>query len=324
MKTAESITPKHPDKVCDRISDTILEEYLKQDRNSRVAIETMGGHGKIFITGEVTTKAKLNIENLVKKIIPNFEGTIEINLFTQSPEISRGVDTGGAGDQGVMIGYACNENKEMIPQEFYLARNLCKFLYKKYPEDGKTQITINDNKEIVDIVVSFNNVKTVDLEMSIKDWLKNFKVNKNLKLHINPTGDWSIGSFDADSGLTGRKIVCDAYGPNIPVGGGAFSGKDPSKVDRSAAYMARKVAVDLLRKHDLFSCLVKVSYSIGIDEPTMLEVLGIDKEGKELRINVSKKIFKPKSIIKKLDLLNINYSKIAEWGSFGNGFIYDR
>jgi S-adenosylmethionine synthetase len=225
-----------------------------------------------------------------------------------------------------MVGYACNENEEMIPQEFYLARSLCKFIYEKYQEDGKTQITINNNKEIVDIVVSFNNATTKDLNDLVLSWLTTQSHLDNVKIHINPAGDWSIGSFDADTGLTGRKIVCDAYGSNVPVGGGAFSGKDPSKVDRSAAYAARNIAKKFVKDLDLDYCLVKIAYSIGLDYPLMVEIEGKDKDGKVIDNDILEEFSKslqPKAIVERFHLLEIPYSEVAEWGSFGNGFEWD-
>lgn len=320
MKTAESITPRHPDKICDRISDAILDECLRQDKESRVAIETMGGHKVINITGELTTNASLNVSEIVKEIIGD-SCKIKVNIAKQSPEIARGVDKGGAGDQGVMVGYACDENEFFLPQEFYLARDLSKYIYDKYPVDGKTQITINKKNEIEDIVASFNNVSYKELKGLVEEWLKD-KKKSNPKKHINPAGDWSIGEFDADAGITGRKIVCDSYGPNVPVGGGAFSGKDPTKVDRSAAYMARKVAVDLLKKEKAKEVIVKVSYAIGKEDPVMVSVL---KDGKEMEVKeLDNKIFQPQNIIKELKLKRPIYQKTAEWGAFGNGFIWDK
>lgn len=329
--TAESVSPKHPDKICDRISDAILDECLRQDENSRVAIETMGGHGIITITGELTTNAYVDIRQIVKRIAGDKIG-IQINIEKQSPDIAFGIGCEedndlGAGDQGIMIGYACNENEQMIPQELYLARKLCKFIYNKHQEDGKTQITINDNKEIIDIVCSFANIKNQDLKNLIWEWLINNNVNNNKNLnniHTNPAGDWKISGFDADTGLTGRKIVVDAYGPRIPVGGGAYSGKDASKVDRSAAYMARKLAIEILQQTTSKEVLIKVAYGIGLIEPIMIaaeingEYYPFDDIQKELER------FKPQNIIDELDLKKPIYEKTAEWGAYGNDFIWDK
>ena len=165
LKTAESVSPMHPDKICDRISDAILDECLRQDKNSRVAVETMGGHGIITVTGEVTTKAFLDALEIVERIAPG--NGVQINIVKQSLDIANGVDPGGAGDQGIMIGYACNENEAMIPQEQFLARELCRFVYEKFPEDGKTQISIGDDGKIHTVVASFCGVKKKDLEEEI-------------------------------------------------------------------------------------------------------------------------------------------------------------
>ena len=251
FRTAESVSPKHPDKICDQISDAILDAYLAQDSDARVAIDVAGGHGKVFVTGEVTSSAK-KVD--VSKIVGRLAGKVEVieNIAKQSSEIAQGVDIGGAGDQGIMVGYACDETPELLPLEFVLARRLNQYIYEQYPFDGKTQVTLRDCK-ILSIVASFQNVKTAELLNLVKKWLSGEKlaVYDDIDFHINPAGDWQIGGFEADAGLTGRKLVVDNYGPRIPIGGGAFSGKDPSKVDRSAAYMARKIAIDYLKKHYL-------------------------------------------------------------------------
>jgi S-adenosylmethionine synthetase len=269
--TAEYVSPKHPDKMCDRISDTILELFISQDPNSRVAVETLGGHGKVFIVGEVTstgTITQVQYEQIVADItgFDNYEVTVHI--VQQSPEIANGVDTGGAGDQGIVIGYACNHNKEMIPQEFYLAKSLCNYLYKKYPVDGKTQITINNKHQITHIVASFQGTHTNELSADIIAWVRDKKMPiDDIKLFVNPAGEWHVGGFEADAGLTGRKIVVDQYGPRVPVGGGAFSGKDWTKVDRSGAKYAQHIAQQLLTKHNATEIRVELAYAIGIAEP---------------------------------------------------------
>jgi len=313
FNTAESVTPKHPDKICDRISDAVLDECLRKDPDSRVAVETTGGHGIISVTGEVTTKGYVDVRKIVKRIVGNKYG-IQINLERQSPDIAKGVDEGGAGDQGIMIGYACNENEEMIPQEMFLAKDLCKYLYYKFMEDGKTQITINNAKEIVAVVCSFNNILTSELKKWIDSWLLYKMKADNVRVFVNPAGDWSVGSLDADTGLTGRKIVVDAYGPRVPVGGGAFSGKDPSKVDRSAAYMARKYAVELMKKTDSTEIKVSVAYGIGLVKPIIVEVI---MDGMIIDVDDIER-FEPNNIIKELDLKKPIYEKTAEWGAFGN------
>ena len=327
-RTAESVSPKHPDKVCDRISDAILDECLRQDPYSRVAIETMGGHGIITVTGELTTKAYINVRDIVTRIAGDKYG-VQTNIVKQSLDIAQGVDIGGAGDQGIMIGYACRDNEEMMPQEYYLARDLCKYLYERYEEDGKTQITLNDDGKIIDIVVSFNNVKKGDLWSITQDWL-GLKLHQmedeKCNFHINSAGDWSVGSFDADAGLTGRKIVCDAYGPNVPVGGGAFSGKDPSKVDRSGAYYARSIAVGLLKQNKNFDNItVKLAFAIGIKEPVDFSYTAYQIEQKSMvEINLEKDTVTVKKMIEELDLKSPFYEQTAEWGAFGNKFNWDK
>ena len=315
IRTAECITPNHPDKICDRISDAILDECLRQDPNSRVAVETMGGHGKVYITGEVTTNATLDISSIVNK---TYGQSIEttVNLVQQSNFISQGVNTGGAGDQGIMVGYACNENPEMIPQELYLARSLCKEIFKVYPYDGKTQITL-ENDTIRTIVASFQNAPTEELKRIINGWLRvNSYGNENITLHCNPAGEWSMGGFDADAGVTGRKLVVDNYGPRIPIGGGAFSGKDSSKVDRSAAYMARRIAVDAVQKsmgntsHQ--EAYVYLAYAIGYDQPVQATVIVNGQESEITGYDLS-----PNGIIDYLGLKNPKFEQTAAWGHMG-------
>ena len=267
--TAEYVSPGHPDKICDRISDAILDAFLRQDPHSRVAVETMGGHGRIYVLGEVTSHGSLNNDD-IKKIIIDIVGSNEyeivVHLVQQSPQIAEGVDNGGAGDQGIVIGYACNHNDKMIPQEYYLAQSLCDYLYTIYPYDGKTQITINENHEVTVIVASFQNSKTEELQEQVNAWLtKNtISITADMQCLLNPAGEWNIGGFDGDTGLTGRKIVVDSYGPRVPVGGGAFSGKDWTKVDRSGARYARAIAQDLLKKHSATEVRVELAYAIGI------------------------------------------------------------
>lgn len=315
-KTSECVSPKHPDKLCDQISDAILDECLKQDPYSRVAIETMGGHGIISITGELTTKAYINAREIAQRIVGNIG--VQTNIVSQSPEIANGVDTGGAGDQGIMVGYACNENEAMIPQELYLARKLCQFIYDKYPYDGKTQITLDDSK-IDTLVASFQNVSQLDLLFRINDWLNEQGIDYEVTIHSNPAGDWSQGGFEADTGVTGRKLAVDNYGTQIPIGGGAFSGKDATKVDRSGAYMARKIAVDLLKEHKAKEVLVKLAYAIGVAEPVMLTA---NVDGKNIELDGSK--YTPKYIIETLDLRKPQFERLAREGHFGTDNIWDK
>jgi S-adenosylmethionine synthetase len=313
FKTAESVSPKHPDKLCDQISDAILDAYLTNDPHSRVAVDVAGGHGKVFVTGEVTSKSKkIDIAGIVKRLAGDVEVTE--NIVKQSPEISRGVDIGGAGDQGIMVGYATDETPEYLPLEYVLARRLNKYIYKKWPFDGKTQITTKDGK-IVSVVASFQNAPKAELLARVKHWLRSEKLAlyDKVDFHINPAGDWQIGGFTADSGLTGRKLVVDNYGPRIPIGGGAFSGKDPSKVDRSAAYMARKIAVDYLKKFNAKEVYVYLAYAIGFEQPLEATVIidGVQHqvEGYDLS---------PNGIIKFLDLKRPIYEEKAKYGHFGD------
>lgn len=312
MRTAEVVTPNHPDKICDRISDAILDECLKQDPDTRAAIETMGGHGIITVTGELTTKAFVDVPEVVKGVYGKDIG-VQTNIVRQSPEIAQGVDTGGAGDQGIMIGYACNDNSDYVPEEYYLARKLAQFIYREYPYDGKTQVTILDNKNII-VVASFCCTPTEELIKMCRTFFKSTDYHVK-ELHCNPAGDWSLGGFDADTGLTGRKLAVDNYGPRVPLGGGAFSGKDATKVDRSAAYMARKIAVDYLIDYNADEVMVRLAYAIGYNEPLESTVIIDGIPGKIKGYDLS-----PSSIIKTLDLKKPIYSKTAEWGHMGNDF----
>lgn len=312
-KTAESVSPGHPDKLCDRISDAILDAYLALDPNARVAVETVGGHGKIFVVGEVTSTASVEVEPIVQRIAGKLE--IEVRIVAQSPEIANGVDTGGAGDQGIMVGYACNETSELLPLEVVLSRKLNQYLYELWPYDGKTQVTLRGGV-IESIVASFQNVKKNDLSSRVLEWLdeQGSKVKSGApKLHINPAGDWQQGGFDADTGLTGRKLVVDNYGPSVPIGGGCFSGKDPSKVDRSAAYAARQIAIDYLLKHQASEVFCHLAYAIGYDQPleATVTVDGTQHivEGYDLS---------PNGIIAWLDLRRPVFEATAEYGHFGH------
>jgi len=326
LKTAECVTPKHPDKMCDQISDAILDWYLKQDENSRVAVEVLGGHGKVFICGEVTSLATPIYKTAVDGIVRDITGKeleVEVRIVSQSPEIANGVDVGGAGDQGIMTGYACNDNKAMIPQELYLARDLCKFIYSHYQYDGKTQITLNENSEIVTIVASFQSVSSKRLMALIHEWVDGRNIVAECKYYANPAGDWEQGGFDADTGLTGRKLMVDNYGPQVAIGGGCFSGKDNTKVDRSGAYMARKIAVDILRGLDAKEVLVKIAYAIGVAQPVMVSVQ-VNGEPVDLPIALSKYDLTPVGIIRSLELKKPQFEKTAQWGHFGNGFKWDQ
>src|SRR3989344_5133206 len=215
IKTAEFVSPKHPDKICDFIADSILDAYLEGDKESRVAVEVMGGHDLVTINGEVTSRATPDIEAIVRKTCPNFEkGRVISNIVAQSGEIAKGVDAGGAGDQGIMKGYATNETPEYLPLEYVLARDLCKKIYEVCPFDGKTQVTIEVESgkwKVKSVVASFQNTKSDELLKLVQN------IIKSEEYLINPAGEWHQGGFDADTGLSGRKLVIDNYGPEIPV-----------------------------------------------------------------------------------------------------------
>lgn len=325
----------HPDKVCDQISDAILDECLKQDKHSRCGIETMGGKGKIFITGEVTTKAIFNVEEIAKRVLSDigYNDNYEIinNLGVQSPDIALGTNdsVGGAGDNGMMFGYACNDNEYYLPT----AQVILQELSEKYDElrkvdsrfkaDGKAQITgyYENNKltKIKTFTICYQNTELereetdkilIDLATSISHKY-NIEIEEFL---INPTGKFEIGGFEGDAGLTGRKIVVDSYQSFAPVGGGAFSGKDPSKVDRSGAYKARELAKRVLIEHNLEWCTIQLSYAIGITEPLAIY---IDSNIGEIKVDES--LYQectPKRIIEDLNLLNICYEELAKFGHF--------
>jgi S-adenosylmethionine synthetase len=312
FRTAESVSPKHPDKLCDQISDAILDAFLEQDPKSRVAVETVGGHGKVFVVGEVTTHAKVAVEPIVKRLAGDVE--VEVRLVEQSHEIAHGVDTGGAGDQGIMTGYACSETSELLPLETVLARKLNQHLFETWPYDGKTQVTTR-NGTIESVVASFQNSKTDELQKAVEAWVKacGTPAVESPRLHINPAGEWHQGGFDADTGLTGRKLVVDNYGPHIPIGGGCFSGKDASKVDRSAAYAARKIAIDYLQKRKAREVFVELAYAIGYADPleATVTVDGVQEtvEGYDLT---------PNGIITLLDLRKPQFEATARYGHFGH------
>jgi len=330
--TVESVTSGHPDKICDQISDAILDECLKQDPYSRVAIETFGAHGLLVIGGEITTEADFDAaaiaRNKYEEIGYNDRLKIITNIVKQSPDIAQGVDLGGAGDQGIMYGFACDETDNFLPKGITLAHNLTKGLenlrksrqIEWLEPDGKSQVTIKDNK-INTILIS-----TQHKENENQKKIKNELIEKliepivgdlsGIKILVNPTGKFVKGGFSADTGLTGRKIMVDTYGGLVPHGGGCFSGKDPSKVDRSAAYMARFAAKNLVKKNIAKSCLVSVAYAIGKEKPIMVEAY--DEKGISLSdIVIKEHDFKPKAIIERLNLRAPIYSQTAAYGHFG-------
>lgn len=337
-RTAESVSPGHPDKLCDQISDAVLDAYLAEDPDSRVAVEVCGGHGQVFVTGEITSTAKnVNIEDIVHHIA-GADMKVMQNVVQQSPEIAQGVDTGGAGDQGIMIGYACDETPEMLPLEVILSRRLNQYIYEKYPFDGKTQVTLFDTNSdntnpnsdekspryVSSIVASFQNVSQGELKKLVEEFIAEHQLapapgKSEIELHLNPAGDWHQGGFEADTGLTGRKLIVDNYGPRIPIGGGAFSGKDPSKVDRSAAYMARRIAVDYLRARKAHEVFVRLAYAIGYAAPLEATVI-VDGQTEQ----ITGYDLTPRGIIKFLDLKRPIYEPTARYGHFGEGFDWDK
>lgn len=311
--TAEFVSPKHPDKQCDYIADCILDAYRAGDPATRGAVEVMGGHGMIKVNGEVTSQADVDVKQLVHSIVGEDMDVI-VHIAKQSPQIAQGVDTGGAGDQGIMIGYACSETDTCMPFEYDTARKLCQHLYKEFPYDGKVQITAErdgDNWDIKNVVASFQNAPQEKLLEKVKEYVPGAG-----EYHINVAGDWDMGGFDADAGLTGRKIVVDAYGPRVPVGGGAFSGKDHTKVDRSGAYMARKIAKEILKERNAGEVLVKLAYVIGKADPVKAAAIidGVEEE-------LSGYDLSPQGIHDTLELHNIKFSDLAQWGHFGNDII---
>ena len=328
----------HPDKVCDQISDAILDACLKEDKFSRCGIEVMGGKGKIFITGEVTTKAKINVEKITKRVLSDVGYTTDYeiinNLGIQSSDIALGTNEEvlGAGDNGMMFGYACKDTKEYLPVSMVILQKLSKEYDKlrkkdkRFLPDGKAQITgIYENNKLIKIKTFTICYQNTELERKETDKILINIVNKVCKKYnieveeflINPTGRFEIGGFLGDAGLTGRKIVVDSYQSFAPVGGGAFSGKDPTKVDRSAAYKAREIAKNIVKSNKEYNwCEVQLSYSIGIEEP-MAIYIKTDK----CEITASKELYeecKPRNIIKDLDLRNTCYEDKAKFGHFTN------
>jgi S-adenosylmethionine synthetase len=358
--TSESVTEGHPDKVCDNISDAFLDEYLRQDPNSRVAVETMVTTDFVVVSGEVTTKAdfdKKAQEELVRKTIREigydnkdlmFDADsckVELRLHSQSPDISQGVTATegkeqGAGDQGLMFGYATNESEELMPLPILLSHKIIQKLSqvrrdKTLPwvrPDGKSQVSVryeNDKPiRIETVVVSTQHAPEISqeeisneiIDKVIKPVLGNLW-NDEIKTHINPTGKFVIGGPHGDAGLTGRKIIVDTYGGFGRHGGGAFSGKDPSKVDRSACYMCRYIAKNLVAAKFADRCEVQLAYAIGVAEPVSLYVntFGTNKIPEEKIIELVRKNFdmKPSGIISQLDLKRPIYKKTAAYGHFG-------
>ena len=351
--TSESVTEGHPDKLADLISDTILDECLKQDSNSRVAVETFVSGNTVTIAGQITSKAKLNIEYLVRSTIKEIgydnesldmdyrTCKIYVNITKQSPDIALGVDIGGAGDQGIMFGYASNETKNYMPYAIDMAHKLSKRLAEVRKKriipylrpDGKTQVTVeyedDKPKRIETILISTQHNADVEQEELKKDVIKNVInevvppniMDENTKIYINPTGRFVIGGPLGDTGLTGRKIIVDTYGGYARHGGGAFSGKDSSKVDRSAAYMLRHIAKNIVANGYADKCEIQVSYAIGMEKPLSIYVdtFGTGKKTNEELVEIIKSKFdlRPKAIIDYLGLKEPIFTKTTNYGHFG-------
>ena len=330
--TVESVTSGHPDKVCDQISDAILDACLEQDPYSRVAVETFGSHGLLVIGGEVTTKANVDYERIARDLYRSIGYTdrlkVIVHVAEQSGDIAQGVDTGGAGDQGIMYGYATDETSEYLPKGVVLVHNLTKGLeYLRRKEgvawlrpDGKAQVTVVDG-EFKTILVSCQHVQNVS-QKEIRETLIERLITPlvgsitGIEVLVNPTGLFVQGGFAADAGLTGRKIIVDTYGGLVPHGGGAFSGKDATKVDRSAAYMSRFVAKQFVAEGLAKECLVSVAYAIGRAEPVMVEAL--NEKGENIFKKSSQTYdFRPRAIIERLGLRRPIFRKTAAYGHFG-------
>jgi S-adenosylmethionine synthetase len=360
--TSESVAEGHPDKVCDQISDAVLDECLRQDRNSRVACETFVSMGLVIVGGEITTEGFVDIHKLVRELVRNIGytspkygfdyGTIAIlnAIHSQSPDIAQGVNRGkeiGAGDQGSMFGYATKQTKEYMPLPIMLAHKLVQqlaYVRKKkiipyLGPDGKSQVTVEyrDGKPIrVDYVVIAaqhteefvtkdgkymrEDAKEEIIEKVVKPVLGEY-YDKNTKITINGTGKFVIGGPQSDTGMTGRKIIVDTYGGWTLHGGGAFSGKDPTKVDRSASYMTRYIAKNIVAANLADECLVQLAYCIGLTEPVsiMVNTFGTGKISDEKLVKLIKKVFplSPKGIIEHLKLLRPIYLKTSVYGHFG-------
>ena len=352
--TSESVTEGHPDKIADQVSDAILDACLTDDPSSRVACETLTATGLVVIAGEITTKAYVDFQNLVRGTIASIgynnalygfdSNTCAVisSINKQSGDIAMGVDTGGAGDQGMMFGYACNETAELMPAPISFAHKLCMRLsevrkHGKLPylrPDGKSQVTVeyDENRKPVRVdavVISTQHSETVGNDELRSDILKHViqatipahLLDEDTKYHINPTGRFVIGGPMGDTGLTGRKIIVDTYGGMGRHGGGAFSGKDPTKVDRSAAYMARHIAKNVVAAGLADRCEVQLAYAIGVAEPVsvLVDTFGTSKIDPKTISELVRSHFKltPKGIIESLNLRRPIYCKTAAYGHFG-------
>ncbi|MFH1837215.1 MAG: methionine adenosyltransferase [Candidatus Omnitrophota bacterium] len=360
--TSESVTEGHPDKICDQISDAILDKILEEDPSGRVACESMVTTGLAFVAGEVTTSCYVDIPKVVRDTIKDIGYTdanygfdyltcgVVTSIQGQSPDIAMGVDTGGAGDQGMMFGYATDETKEFMPMPITLAHALTKRLARIRKEklidylrpDGKSQVTIEYDegvpKRVEAIVISAHHdsiAKMTDIhkdmkELVIKNVIPANLMDKDTKMFINPTGRFEVGGPQGDTGVTGRKIIVDTYGGVGSHGGGAFSGKDPTKVDRSASYMARYIAKNIVASGLAKKCEVQLAYAIGVAEPVSIMVNTFDT-GKIPERNIVKLVrenfnLSPGGIIEKLKLRRPIYKNTASYGHFGRsgeGFTWE-
>lgn len=331
--TVESVTSGHPDKVCDQISDAILDACIADDPKSRVAVEAFGTHGHLIVGGEVTTTSSVPYQDIAEMVYHDIGYTepiaTEVYIAQQSSNIAQGVDTGGAGDQGIMYGYASDETDQFLPKAIVQVHALVEQLEKLRRNDpafswvrpdGKSQITVIDGK-VRAVLVSTQHAEDVTQETIREQLTEKLIVPiigdvKGVDVYINPTGLFVIGGFTADTGLTGRKIMVDTYCGLAQHGGGAFSGKDPSKVDRSAAYMARFAAKNLVAHGYGKECSVSVAYAIGRAEPMMLQAT--NEKGDDLNDVLTKNFdFRPKAIIERLQLLRPIYRQTAAYGHFG-------
>ena len=347
--TSEAVSIGHPDHVCDMISDSVLDACLAQDPDSRVACETMAKDDFVILSGEITTKAVVNVEQIAKDTIKNIGYTYTprvLNLLSrQSPDIAQGVDVGGAGDQGIMFGYANTETDEYMPLAITMAHELVMRAtalrkskdFKWAGPDMKSQVTLeydeNKNARVHTMLMSVQHLEEYnekEFKLFIKEQImdkiaKKHNLNTDFKVLINPTGKFVIGGPEGDAGLTGRKIIVDTYGGYAPHGGGAFSGKDPTKVDRSAAYMARYLAKNIVASGVAKECLIQLSYAIGVKQPISIFVdcKGTNVVDEQKIIDTIYKNFdlSPLGIITKLDLKKPIYSQTCNGGHFGRRFI---
>jgi len=363
--TSESVTEGHPDKICDQISDAVLDAVLAGDKSGRVACETLVKDQFVCVAGEITTSAALDYDSLVRNTVREIGYTdgdcgftadgcqVDVKIRKQSPDIAMGVDTGGAGDQGLMFGYACDETEELMPFPITMAHRLCQRLAEVRHKgivnfirpDGKSQVTVEydgDRPVRVDAVVvstqhnaeathNQSMLREAVMECVIKPVIPSHMLDSKTKYHINPTGNFEIGGPVGDSGLTGRKIIVDTYGGTAHHGGGAFSGKDPSKVDRSAAYMARHIAKNVVAAGLARHAEVQLAYAIGVAEPVsvMVNTNGSGKLANSKLVELVRRNFQltPRGIIESLDLLRPIYRKTAAYGHFGRrepGFTWEQ